>query len=155
MSLVLALVPYVLAAQFAFSELGYLPGWLNQIPSDIMRLQMLVMLVAPLISIICGIVARAQTGKDPSLRGRWKAIAGVYLAVMFLLAAMLTPQISHCDAKCKSANCISNLKSMSTAITLYADDHGDQMPATLEELVNGTYLPVGSTAIQCPESRKP
>jgi prepilin-type processing-associated H-X9-DG protein len=38
---------------------------------------------------------------------------------------------------------------------MYADDHDGQMPATLEQLANGAYLPLGSPIPQCRVARGP
>jgi hypothetical protein len=88
-------------------------------------------------SIMCGLKALSDLKIDSSLRGRWKALVGIFPASFFTGA------------------CIPNLKRLSTALTMYDCASNGQMPATLEELVNGTYLSMDITAIKCPRSGKP
>jgi hypothetical protein len=56
--------------------------------------------------------------------------------------------------KARKASCVSNLKALSTSITMYSDDNNGYMPVELSDdnFDNvGTYLPVGSTASACPK----
>lgn len=95
--------------------------------------------------------------------GKGKATAGivmgavsiVILPIVAILAGMLLPALSTAREKARTASCTSNMKAISTAITMYADDNKDRrMPATLAELANGTYMPVGSMFFTCPKSQK-
>jgi hypothetical protein len=71
------------------------------------------------------------------------------------MPAMLLPALQTAREKARTASCVANMKSISTCITLFADDHEGQMPATLEELANGTYAPVGSMMFICPNGQIP
>jgi prepilin-type N-terminal cleavage/methylation domain-containing protein/prepilin-type processing-associated H-X9-DG protein len=52
----------------------------------------------------------------------------VVIAVVAVLAALLLPALSQAKEKGKSARCISNLRQLGMATTLYADDHEDALP---------------------------
>jgi len=52
----------------------------------------------------------------------------VVIAVVGILAALLLPSLSQAKEKGKSARCISNLRQLGIATTLYADDHEDALP---------------------------
>jgi hypothetical protein len=71
------------------------------------------------------------------------------------VSRFLNPGISWAGPKARSASCIANLKALATAITMYADDNAEgRMPATMEELANGTYFPVGYSGFLCPETNQ-
>jgi prepilin-type N-terminal cleavage/methylation domain-containing protein/prepilin-type processing-associated H-X9-DG protein len=52
----------------------------------------------------------------------------VVIAIIGILAAMLLPALNQAREKAKSATCVSNLKQIGIAITMYADDHDDFYP---------------------------
>src|SRR6185436_5033460 len=52
----------------------------------------------------------------------------VVIAVVSILAALLLPALSQAKEKGKSIRCISNLRQLAIAATLYADDHEDALP---------------------------
>ena len=52
----------------------------------------------------------------------------VVIAIIGILAAMLLPALGKARAKAKTALCVSNLKQIGLAITMYADDNGDSFP---------------------------
>src|SRR5216684_1483784 len=52
----------------------------------------------------------------------------VVIAIIGILAAMLLPALNQARERARSALCISNLRQIGTAITLYADDHDDYYP---------------------------
>jgi prepilin-type N-terminal cleavage/methylation domain-containing protein/prepilin-type processing-associated H-X9-DG protein len=52
----------------------------------------------------------------------------VVIAIIGILAAMLLPALNQAREKAKGATCVSNLKQIGIAITMYADDHDDFYP---------------------------
>jgi len=53
----------------------------------------------------------------------------VVIAIIGILAALLLPALTRAKAATKRANCISNLKQISAAVLMYADDHDQRLPA--------------------------
>jgi type II secretory pathway pseudopilin PulG len=115
-------------------------------------------------ALICGIMAYSKIKAAGGLMlGKGQATAGIVMAgvsivilpIVGILAGMLLPALNTAREKARTASCISNMKAISTAITMYADDNeGNLMPGSLEDLANGSYLPVGSTAFICPKSQR-
>ena len=52
----------------------------------------------------------------------------VVIAIIAILAAMLLPALAKAKAKAYSIQCTSNLKQMTLAINMFANDNGDKMP---------------------------
>lgn len=50
------------------------------------------------------------------------------IAVIAILAALLFPVLSAAKERAYRIHCLNNLKQLGTAIQLYADNHGDQLP---------------------------
>lgn len=56
----------------------------------------------------------------------------VVVAIIGILAALLLPAITHARATARRTTCISNLRQVTMAIRLYADDHSDRLPELAE-----------------------
>jgi len=52
----------------------------------------------------------------------------VVIAIIGILAAMLLPALNTARERARSALCVTNLRQIGTAITMYADDHDDYYP---------------------------
>ena len=52
----------------------------------------------------------------------------VVIAIIGILAAMLLPALNTARERAKTISCVSNLKQLGLAITLYADDYDSYMP---------------------------
>ena len=52
----------------------------------------------------------------------------VVIAIIAILAAMLLPALAAAKAKAYSAQCVSNLKQITLAINMFANDNNDRMP---------------------------
>ena len=50
------------------------------------------------------------------------------IAIIAILAALLLPSLSKAKEKGRSVSCISNLRQLAIATTLYTDGHGDALP---------------------------
>ena len=53
----------------------------------------------------------------------------VVIAIISILAAMLLPALARAKAAAQRTTCISNLKQVSLAVLMYADDHNHRLPA--------------------------
>ena len=53
----------------------------------------------------------------------------VVIAIIAILAAMLLPALSKAKETARRTSCVNNLKQLTVASTMYADDHGGKFPA--------------------------
>jgi prepilin-type N-terminal cleavage/methylation domain-containing protein/prepilin-type processing-associated H-X9-DG protein len=66
----------------------------------------------------------------------------VVIAIIAILAAMLLPALSQARAKARQAACINNMKQITLAIMMYADDADGRTPVALRSS-GGSWIPVG------------
>lgn len=59
----------------------------------------------------------------------------VVIAIIAILAAILFPVFAQAREKARQTSCLSNMKQIGTALTLYADDY-DETTITADEVDN-------------------
>ena len=60
----------------------------------------------------------------------------VVIAIIAILASMLLPALSQARERARSATCISNLKQLGTATSMYCSDFRDQLPKVINNKGN-------------------
>ena len=85
-------------------------------------------------AIICGIIALVQiSGSEGSLKGKGMAVTGLVLSGLFILMipvliALLMPALPKVKQFAERAVCEANMKGLSTAMIIYANDYNDALP---------------------------
>ena len=106
-----------------------------------------------LASLVTGIIALVKiSGSKGLIPGKGKAIAGILFGIwsffrfpLLILLAMLLP-LGKAREKARTITCSSNLKQIGLAVVMFADDHNDRIPNSVEECRE--YI---GTELKCPE----
>ena len=73
----------------------------------------------------------------------------VVIAIIAILAAMLLPALTMAKEKARGIICLSNMKQMGVAISIYADDHNGSLVPAEYNLRNGAKTEEGWPTILC------
>jgi prepilin-type N-terminal cleavage/methylation domain-containing protein len=65
----------------------------------------------------------------------------VVIAIIAILASMLLPALAKSKEKAKRASCLSNVKQLALAMTMYVDDHNGSYPPRFPEPAAGPAYP--------------
>ena len=111
-----------------------------------------------LIGIILGIVATIRISKSNGrLKGKGLAIAGICVsAVMFIVflgiaAGLLLPALAKAKYQKQNSDCVSNVKQVSLAVRLYADENEGKCPQAVNWCDAITPNLAGKHVFQCPQ----
>ena len=82
----------------------------------------------------------------------------VVLAIIAILMSFIFPAVSRAKEQANVTKCISNVKQVALALTMYAGDHDDELPPVnkdlkkswVEEMIRGSYLKPKSPILHCP-----
>lgn len=97
------------------------------IASMVLGILSCVCLPAP-VAIVLGVVALVQMGKDPNLKGKGFAIAGIVLPLVMAVAvvpAIAIPNFIKFQTKAKQSECRANLKSLAVSQMVVASESED------------------------------
>ena len=70
----------------------------------------------------------------------------VVIAIISILASLLLPALASAKAKGKQIACVSNLKQVGLAFTMFADDNGDRYPMIVATNEGGSSDYLGTAA---------
>ena len=73
----------------------------------------------------------------------------VVMAIILILAGLLTPGLFKSKQQAGKVSCANNMKQIGTALQLYAGKHSDSYPSTLSELVTDTDID-DTNVLNCP-----
>jgi Tfp pilus assembly protein PilE len=90
---------------------------------------------APLLGLFLFVFAIAAVVIVAVRRG-WRGLITtlVVVAIMAILAGMLLPALNQAREKARRANTVSNLRQVGVSLEMFADQHGGQLPTTLDQV---------------------
>src|ERR1043165_1821748 len=62
----------------------------------------------------------------------------VVIAIIAILAALLLPSLAKAKARAQRITCVSNLKQLGLAFTMWGQEHGDQYPSVVDPIEGGS-----------------
>ena len=114
--------------------------------------------ITALIGMILGIVATVRISRSNGrLKGKGLAISGICVsAVMFIVflavaAGLLLPALARSKYQKQNSDCVSNVKQVSLAIRLYADENEGKCPQAVNWCDAITPNLAGKHVFQCPQ----
>lgn len=90
-----------------------------------------------IVALILGIIALSKIkNSNGVLLGHGKAVTGIVFGcwsilrfpVLAILAAMILPALSKAREKAQQISCVNNLKQITLAVAIFAEDHNDHIP---------------------------
>ncbi|MGD0015999.1 MAG: DUF4190 domain-containing protein [Verrucomicrobiia bacterium] len=98
-------------------------------------------IIGSLLAIIFGIIALNEISKSGGqIIGHSQAVAGLITGAISLvmtpvfLAALLLPAIAQAKEKAREIVCMNNVKQISVACAMYADQHNGRLPRNFDDL---------------------
>jgi prepilin-type N-terminal cleavage/methylation domain-containing protein/prepilin-type processing-associated H-X9-DG protein len=99
------------------------------------------------LAVCCTVPASSNAGKTTRKSGFTLIELLVVIAVIAILAALLLPVLTSAKEKGRRAKCMSNLRQIGIAITMYAQDNNDNLPRS-----DGTDPSLGEATWDLPKS---
>ena len=117
--------------------------------------------ITALVGLVFGIIALAKIKNSQGrLSGLGLAISGTAVSALFLMmvpifAAMLLPALAKAKERAQSIQCVSNMKQLCLAATLYAEGHGGKLPPTTNWCDTMQTIAGSARIFQCPSAGRP
>jgi prepilin-type N-terminal cleavage/methylation domain-containing protein/prepilin-type processing-associated H-X9-DG protein len=86
----------------------------------------------------------SRPARAPAARGAFTLIELlVVIAIIAILAALLLPALSRAKESARATQCLGQMRQLSLAVRLYADDHDDTFPRSMHSAATYRELPWG------------
>lgn len=90
---------------------------------------------SPVLGVLLGVKAKGQCIHQPSLAGRGWATAGIYLSIIVgITLVVLNDTYAQVWRHYSSRPCATNIRQLSNASQIYAQDHQGRLPGTWSDL---------------------
>ncbi len=115
-----------------------------------------ILILAPLLGLVLGVVAIVQiNGSRGRLRGMGLAVAGICVSALTLLLvpAILYPVFARARERARSIQCLSNIKNIATATSMYLTDYDRFWPSEheTEAVAYFNTAPGGGKPVELPD----